>query len=520
MVKSDSFGNLEVQMSAPDTQSERPDTETPFRILILGDFSGRKNRALSGPLTGRTPTLIDRDNFDAVLGKTAPELHLFFVGEDSPPITITFQELEDFHPDRLLERLDVFRALRQALKDLNDPEALDSVAAKLGQWTETEVSVDTIEEESEADSGAGEEIGNTDNLLDMILDESQPAPIRKETAKRNSSWDDFLHRLVQPHLVPDADPRQAELQASVELAIGDVMRKILHDPAFQELEANWRALYWLVSRLETDEFLQIDILDLSKSELMADLTSNDDLTLSGTYRILVEQTVETPGADPWTVVAGSFFFKPKVGDIQALGRMAKIAFRAGVPFFSAADETLLGCKSLAETPGPSDWTLGFDADTQAARETLRNLDEASALGLLLPRFLLRLPYGEETDSTGRFDFEEMEGEPIHDHYLWGNPSFAAAYLLGKTFSRQGWDFSSGPVLEIAGLPLHIYKAAGESRVKPCAEYLIPERTAHVILERGFIPLLSYKNQDLVRVGRFQSISDPPTRLIGRWESSS
>ncbi|MFW5641043.1 MAG: type VI secretion system contractile sheath domain-containing protein [Thermodesulfobacteriota bacterium] len=519
MAKPNIFGNFEGQVNASrDAFYGHPDRETPFRLLILGDFSGRKNRALSGPLAGRSPTMIDRDNFDTVLAQTAPELQLFFVGEDSPPITITFKELEDFHPDRLLERLDVFRALRQALKDLNDPEALDSVAAKLGQWTEAEVSVVSAEEEGETGPGSDREIGNTDNLLDMILDESQPAPIRKKPAERSSSWDDFLHRLVQPHLVPDADPRQAELQISVEAAISDVMRKILHNPDFQELEANWRALFWLVSGLETDDFLKIYIVDVAQSELAADLLTDEDLTSSKTYRMLVEQTVETPGANPWSVVAGSFFFGPHIEDIQTLGRMAKIAYHAGAPFFSAADEILLGCKSLADTPDPSDWTLGFDADTKTAWEALRDLDEASALGLLLPRFLLRLPYGEVTDPTECFDFEEMEGEPIHDHYLWGNPVFAAAYLLGKTFSRQGWDFSSGPVLELPGLPLHIYKTAGESRVKPCAEYLIPERTAHVILERGFIPLLSYKNQDLVRLGRFQSISDPPTRLVGPWES--
>ena len=516
MTEQSSFGILTPAANVPKGV---PDPETPFHILILGDFSGRKNRAISGPLAGRTPAMIDRDHFDAVLAQAAPELHLFFDGVGSPAIRITFQELADFHPDRLLERLNVFKALRQALKDLNDPGVLDSVAAKLGRRTETEVSVDTAEEEGETESRSDLEIGSTDHLLERILDESRPARIREEPAERASSWDDFLHRLVQPHLVPDADPRQAELQASVETAIADVMGKILHDPAFQELEANWRALYFLVSRLETDELLKIYILDVSKSELAADLTANDDLTLSGIYRTLVEQTVETPGACPWAAVAGSYFFRPKIEDVETLGRIAKMASRAGVPFFSAADETLLGCKSLVDTPDPSDWSLCFDADIQAVWSAFRNLDEASAVGLLLPRFLLRLPYGEETDPTEQFDFEEMAGEPAHDQYLWGNPAFMAACLLGKTFSRKGWDFRSDPVLEISGLPLHIYKTAGESRAKPCAEYGIPERTAHAILERGFIPLLSYKNQDVVRLGRFQSISDPPTRLVGRWESA-
>ena len=147
---------------------------------------------------------------------------------------------------------------------------------------------------------------------------------------------------------------------------------------------------------------------------------------------------------------------------------------------------------------------------------MRKMPEASYLGLALPRFILRLPYGEDTDPIDRFDFEEMPDASIHSFYLWGNPSVACALLLGQSFSHSGWDLKPGIVLDIEGLPLHVYKEAGESMIKACAEVVFTEQAAEKIIEKGIMPLLSFKNQDRVRLARFQSIADPPTGLNGRW----
>jgi type VI secretion system protein ImpC len=72
------------------------------------------------------------------------------------------------------------------------------------------------------------------------------------------------------------------------------------------------------------------------------------------------------------------------------------------------------------------------------------------------------------------------------------------------------------MLDIENLPLHLYKQAGEPRTKPCAEVLFTEEAAELILENGIMPLLSFKNQDRIRLARFQSLADPPAHLAGRW----
>jgi type VI secretion system protein ImpC len=62
----------------------------------------------------------------------------------------------------------------------------------------------------------------------------------------------------------------------------------------------------------------------------------------------------------------------------------------------------------------------------------------------------------------------------------------------------------------------MFGSAGEKIYQPCAEVLITQAAAERLMEHGLMPLISYKNTDHVKLGRFQSIADPVTALRGRW----
>jgi type VI secretion system protein ImpC len=194
--------------------------------------------------------------------------------------------------------------------------------------------------------------------------------------------------------------------------------------------------------------------------------------------------------------------------------MARIAHRARAPFLAEASPRVLGCSSLASTPHPREWKAPQEPASGWAE--LRRLPEADAIGLALPRFLLRLPYGKKTSPLESFDFEEFPELPVHQDYLWGNPAFAIALLLAQSFSEAGWEMRPGSVTEIDKVPLHLYRRDGQSESKPCAEVLLTEDAAERMVEAGLIPLVSFKDRDLVRVVRFQSVADPPRALAGRW----
>jgi type VI secretion system protein ImpC len=158
-------------------------------------------------------------------------------------------------------------------------------------------------------------------------------------------------------------------------------------------------------------------------------------------------------------------------------------------------------------------STGHDRRAWAA---LRRLPEAAFIGLALPGFLLRLPYGAATEVIDTFAFEEMADLPVHAAYLWGNSAFACVCLLGQAFSRRGWRLRAGEVLDLEGLPLHGYKELGKTRNTPCAEVLMTVHEAEHLLEQGLMPLLSFKDQDRIRLAQWQAIADPLTSLAGPW----
>ncbi len=478
MPKPFDFGEIHLEAEPASQTATLPESDTPFRILILGDFTGRTNRGLhetGARLAERRTRQIDRDNFDAVLGAFAPALQL------GPHIAWRFRELDDFHPDRLYAGLEIFERLRETRRKLADPQTFFEAASNLG----VQPRAPSAPEVAELASGS---------LLDRVLEASES---RTGAARAPDPLAEYVRRIVAPYVQPSPHPKQKELLAQVDEAIGGLMRALLHQPDFQALEAAWRGVFFLVRRLETNGRLSIHLLDVSKQELLADLSSGE-LVESGLYRVLVEQTIGTLGGRAWSVVAGNYVFKPTAEDLRLLSRLAKLASQAGAPFLAEADA------EFAEAEGLQAW------------DQLRAMPEAAWIGLALPRFLLRLPYGRRTDPIESFDFEEMPAAPQHPWYLWGNPAFACACLLGRAFQNWGWDMRPGMIQEIDGLPAHFYEEEGETRMKPCAELLLTAAAVEQILEMGFMPLISMKNRDVVRLARFQSIARPPRPLAGPW----
>jgi type VI secretion system protein ImpC len=87
---------------------------------VLADFSGRPSRARTGNrLANSRILLVDRDNFDSVPAKLGSEVNLPIGGNSA--LTVRFSELEDFHPDRLFERTEMFRRQRDVRLRLQDP---------------------------------------------------------------------------------------------------------------------------------------------------------------------------------------------------------------------------------------------------------------------------------------------------------------------------------------------------------------------------------------------------------------
>jgi type VI secretion system protein ImpC len=431
-----------------------PEADTPFRILILGDFSGRGLRGEQAPVAGRRPIAVDSDDLDQVLASISPALQL-------PQGALRFRALDDFHPDRIYRHADAFRKLADLR---NQPAPVPDAPRQTPQ------------------PAAPASLPSGRSLLESIM-EREGEESASRVVEEPDAMAAFLKRAVEPHLAPRRDPRQEEWAARVDAAAGVQMRAILHHPHFHSLEALWRELALLVDRLQPDAELKIYVFDATLEEMMAD--AHD-----------LEQRLGGSASAPWALVVGNFVFGQTAEDVTRLRWLGRLAASLGAPFLAEATPP-------SDAPGP-EW------------QALIHSAEARWIGLALPRFLLRLPYGKDTSPT-EFAFEEMP-ESVHADYLWGNPAFFCACVLGLAFREAGWEMRPARHREIGGLPQHIYRANGEPVAKPCAEVLLTDTAAEFILSNGFMPLASMKDQDSVLLVRLQSIADPAAPLSGRWAS--
>jgi type VI secretion system protein ImpC len=494
----------------------RPAAEDPMRILVMGDLGGRANRGvmeIGAALAARPVLKTDIDNFDERFQRIAPRLVLP-LGEGS--VEIGFAELDSFHPDDLYDRLEIFQALRRIRKSLLDPETFPQAAAELRHREALEEGIAAPEEGGEParDAPAEDDDSTLERLLGSAPARTTDAP--RPAARRGFDLDRLLRNAVAPHIVPDPDPRQDQYVQAVDDALSELMRGILHHPQYQALESTWRGVWSLVTGLETGEELELFLLDVTKEELAADLSAAEgDLTRTGIHKLLVEKHVETAGGRPWSAIVVDAAFGPDPGDVAALAALGAVGSRAGGPILAAASPAVLGLGTLEGAEEPREWP-GAGPEGEELWQAFRECPSAPWIGVALPRVLTRLPYGEKTESIDRFDFEELGTGRGHDRYLWGNPAYSLALLLGRSFAMRGWAMEPGDHLDVEDLPAHSFVEDGETKLQATAEIYLSERAADAVLARGLIPLMSYRNRNAARVARFQSVASPPKGLEGPW----
>jgi type VI secretion system protein ImpC len=314
-------------------------------------------------------------------------------------------------------------------------------------------------------------------LLDEMIGHTESRATRAEDAGDLAA---FIERVTAKHLADRPDAAKMEWKAKVKAVASAQMKAILHHPDFQALESAWRSVYMLVMGLGAEEGIQIAICDITLDEVTADADAF---------------AVWLSGARPWSLVVGNYGFGQGTKDAHRLALLGRAARAAGAPLLAEAQPP--------DGEGSDEW------------RALRRSTEAHWVGLALPRFLVRLPYGKSTSPVESLEFEEM---PVstHGEYLWGNPAFCCAYLIGQAFRAHGWEMRPGMVRRMDGMPHHVYQSEGQATSKPCAEVLLSEREAEELLDQGYMPLASLKDQDAVLLVRFCSIAEPAAPLSGRW----
>jgi len=473
-----------------------PVPTTKFRLAVLGDFSGRANAGrleTGAALARRKPIKVDVDSLDDVIARQKLSLVLP-LAEEGSTVTVPIGGMDDFHPDQLVGKLEIFEQLLTLRRNLGNRAGFDRAAKQVLSWG-GEAPLPPPPRQARGAAIA------TDRRLSDFTRLTGRAPVRDSD---DSSVDDLMRRMVGPFVQPARDARQEQLTARVDEALSAAMRRVLHHPDFQAAEATWRGVELLVRRIETDARMEIVLYDVSAEELAADLAAADALEDSGLYGMLVEQPALDAHQGPLSALVALYTFELTPPHADLLGRAAQIAAAARAPFVAG-----IGPDALKLPPHEQHPLI------KEAFAALQDLPASAFLGLAAPRFLLRMPYGRKTDAIDAFAFEEFTRQGGLGGMLWGHPALLPGLLLAQTWARQGSKMQLGSVMTVGDMPYYVYTDTdGEQIALPCTERLYTERQAVQVATYRVMPLLSLRGRPEVRLGGFTSLAGTP--LAGFW----
>ncbi|HEU4373158.1 MAG TPA: type VI secretion system contractile sheath large subunit, partial [Telluria sp.] len=343
---------------------------------------------------------------------------------------------------------------------------------------------------------------------------------KPQSDKAREAVENAVRTLAEQALV-DTNVISGDVLATIEGLIAALDRKlteqvnlILHTPQFQAVESAWRGLHYLVNNTETDETLKIRVMNISKNELGKTLkkfkgTAWDQSPL---FKKMYEEEFGQFGGEPFGALVADYYFDNSAPDVELLTGMAKVAAAAHAPFIAAAAPSVMLMESWQELSNPRDLTKIFQTPEHAAWRSFRESEDSRYVGLAMPRFLARQPYGARTDPVEAFDFEEDTSAAGSKNYTWANAAYAMAVNINRSFKEYGWcsrirGIESGGAVE--GLPVHTFPTDDGGVAMQCpTEIAISDRREAELAGNGFMPLSHKKNTDFAAFIGAQSMHKP------------
>ncbi|WP_174246481.1 type VI secretion system contractile sheath large subunit [Burkholderia sp. L27(2015)] len=415
--------------------------ELPFVMGVLADLSGKPIEALP-PVSQRTFIDVDLENFDQWMKTIGPRVAFTVPNTLSEGVQLrfemSFESIDDFSPTAVARRVDSLSHLLDARTQLAKQTAVQRLAEQPGQQPNT--------------------------------------------------------------LCHDADKSIEATIAEMDRKLSNQINLILHHSEFQKLESAWRGAYHLVSNTETDEKLKIRFMDVSKDELRRTMRRYKGLAWkrSPLFKKVYEEKYGQVAGEPYGCLIADYYFDHTPPDVDLLGALAKLAAAAHAPIISGASASLLEMESWQELTHSHDLTQIFTQHRQyASWNSLRNTECARYVGLAMPRFLARLPYGAKTKPVDEFDFEEDANGDDHRQRAWINAAYAMGVNINRSFKLYGWGSPIGGI-ESGGTvedgPCHTFSTDGGAVDVAClTEIAISSRREAELTRSGFIPLIRRKN---------------------------
>ena len=357
------------------------------------------------------------------------------------------------------------------------------------------------------------------SILDGIIAQTRLTPQDDGYSVARRGVAAFIEELLKPQ--NQGEPVKKALVdrmiAEIDARLSQQMDEIVHHPDFQSLESAWRGLQVLVERTNFRENIKIEILNVSRADLLDDFEDSPEVMQSGLYKHIYTAEYGQFGGEPVGAIIANYYLSPSSPDIKLMQYVSSVACMAHAPFIASAGPQFFGLESFTGMPNLKDLKDHFGGPQFAKWQSFRESEDARYMALTVPRFLLRTPYDPLENPVKTFVYKETVANS-HEHYLWGNTAYAFASRLADSFAKFRWcpniiGPQSGGAVE--DLPLHHFESMGEIETKIPTEVLVSDRREYELAEEGFISLTMRKGSD--NAAFFSASSAQKAKLFGASE---
>ena len=352
------------------------------------------------------------------------------------------------------------------------------------------------------------------NLLDRIVQEGHMIRDESQRAYAHDLIGELAVQVLDEGMVLSNDT-VAMLNnriAQIDELISDQLNEVLHAQPFQQLEASWRGLHYLVMNTETSLQLRLRLLNVSKQDLLMDLEKATEFDQSALFKKVYEEEYGTFGGYPYGMLIGDYEFGRQAQDMALLEKLSNVSAAAHAPLIAAANPKLFDMESFTELGTPRDLLKIFESLELIKWRSFRDSEDSRYVALTLPHTLMRLPYGPETVPVEGVNFvEDVDGKD-HAKYLWGNAAWALGQRITTAFARYKWcaairGVEGGGLVE--GLPTHTFTTdEGDVALKCPTEIAITDRREKELNDLGFISLCHCKGTDYAAFFGGQTTNKP------------
>lgn len=349
------------------------------------------------------------------------------------------------------------------------------------------------------------------SLLDQIMEQTKLEKNDEAYNIASQGMQAFIGEMLKTDK-PERVRKQLvdEMIAQIDEKLSVQLDEILHNENFQQMESAWRGLKFLVDRTDFRQNNKVEILNISKDDLLMDFDDAADIVESGLYKQVYSAEFGVHGGEPISSIIANYEFDHSAPDVKLMRYSASVAAMSHAPFIAAASPKFFGIDDIQDLAKLNDIKSIFEGPQYAKWRGFRESEDARYVALTMPKFLLRLPYDVEENPVKSFNYNETINEE-HNHYCWGNTAFALATRLTDSFTKYRWCPNIiGPQSggQMDDLPLHQYETMGQIETKIPTEVLVSDRREFELADAGFIPLTFRKGSDNAAFFSANSVQKP------------